>query len=101
MLGLVGQADPAHRYGETDDERVLGLRPLHPRAPRRVPSCGVLWGIATHPPTDAAVVAAETAIGRKVDFVYRYHDVNDVIPDSSRAALGRRGQAPAHRHRRP
>jgi hypothetical protein len=50
---------------------------------KAVPSCGVLWGIATHPPTDAAVVAAETAIGRKVDFVYRYHDVNDTIPDSS------------------
>jgi hypothetical protein len=50
---------------------------------KAVPSCGVLWGIATHPPTEARLAAAEQAIGRPVDFVYRYHDLNDVIPDAA------------------
>lgn len=50
---------------------------------KAVPSCGVLWGVATHPPTLGRVAAAERAIGRQVDFVYRYHDVNDVVPDAA------------------
>jgi hypothetical protein len=48
-----------------------------------VPSCGVLWGVATKPPTSAAVAALESAGGRPFDFVYRYHDVNDQVPDDA------------------
>lgn len=59
-------------------------RPAHcTLSAKAVPSCGVLWGIATHPPTPGRVKAAEKAIGRQVDFVYRYHDVNDVVPDAA------------------
>lgn len=50
---------------------------------KAVPSCGVLWGIATHPPTLKRLDQAQQAIGRQVDFVYRYHDVNDVVPDDA------------------
>lgn len=51
--------------------------------PKSVPSCGVLWGVATRPPTAAAIDDLEGAVGRKFDFVYRYHDVNQVIPDAA------------------
>ena len=59
---------------------------------KAVPSCGVLWGIATHPPTPARLKQAEAAIGRPVDFVYRYHDVNDVIPDAAEQAYVAEGK---------
>jgi hypothetical protein len=48
-----------------------------------VPSCGVLWGVATRPPTAAAVKTVEASAGRPFDFVYRYHDVNDQVPDEA------------------
>ncbi|MDQ2782957.1 MAG: glycosyl hydrolase family 26 [Actinomycetota bacterium] len=51
-----------------------------------VPSCGVLWGLATKPPTAAGVKAVESAVGRPFDFVYRYHDLNDEIPDAAEKA---------------
>jgi len=47
-----------------------------------VPSCGALWGITTNTPTMAALDAAERASGRRFDFVYRFHDINDVVPSS-------------------
>lgn len=48
-----------------------------------VPNCGVLWGVATRPPTMAGVEEVEKAAGRSFDFVYRYHDLNDEIPDAA------------------
>jgi hypothetical protein len=57
-----------------------------------VPSCGVLWGVATKPPTAAGVKAVETAVGRPFDFVYRYHDVNDTVPDDAEKALAAQGK---------
>jgi hypothetical protein len=51
-----------------------------------VPSCGVLWGVATKPPTAAAVATVESAQGRPFDFVYRYHDVKDQVPDDAERA---------------
>lgn len=56
-----------------------------------VPSCGVLWGVSTQPPTVAGVEGIEEKIGRKFDFVYRYHDVNDIVPDGEERALVDRG----------
>lgn len=52
-----------------------------------VPSCGALWGVATRPPTAAGVQGVETKVGRTFDFVYRYHDLNDTIPDAAERAL--------------
>jgi len=51
--------------------------------PKSVPECGVLWGVATQPPTEAVIKGLESAVGRKFDFVYRYHDVYQAIPDSA------------------
>jgi hypothetical protein len=48
---------------------------------RAVPSCGVLWGISTTPPTEDQLKTVEKAAGRPFDFVYRYHDINDEVPD--------------------
>ena len=57
-----------------------------------VPSCGVLWGVATKPPTTAGVARVEQALGRPFDFVYRYHDVNDEVPDAQERAIVRSGR---------
>ncbi len=56
-----------------------------------VPSCGVLWGVSTQPPTKAAIEGIEKTVGRPFDFVYRYHDVNSTIPDEEEKALVARG----------
>lgn len=50
---------------------------------RGTSGCGVLWGLAMQPPTVAAVTTVEKELGRTFDFVYRYHDLNDVIPDDA------------------
>jgi Glycosyl hydrolase family 26 len=57
-----------------------------------VPSCGVLWGIATHPPTLKRLDQAQQAIGRQVDFVYRYHDINDLVPDDAERRVVAQGK---------
>ncbi len=50
---------------------------------KEVPSCGTLWGVAVKPPTPARWLKVESQVGRKFDFVYRYHDVSGTIPDRS------------------
>jgi hypothetical protein len=42
--------------------------------------CGVLLGITTEQPTTQAVQQAESEAKRKFDVVYRFHDIDDVIP---------------------
>ena len=59
---------------------------------KAVPACGVLWGVAARPPTVARVQAVQKAVGRPFDFVYRYHDVNDVVPDAEERQLVRQGK---------
>ena len=53
-----------------------------PLSSRAVPACGILWGVSTRPPTLQQLTTVETSVGRPFDFVYRYHDLNDVIPDA-------------------
>ena len=48
-----------------------------------VPECGALWGVTTEQPTNAALVAVEHSLGRRFDLVYRFHDINDTIPDTA------------------
>lgn len=55
--------------------------------PKIVPECGVLWGVATKPPTQGAIADLEGTLGRKFDFVYRYHDVFQVVPDAAERSL--------------
>ncbi len=57
-----------------------------------VPSCGVLWGVATKPPTMAQVKVVEGQLGRPFDFVYRYHDVTDEVPDKDEIAAAESGK---------
>lgn len=45
-----------------------------------VPTCGVLWGVATYKHDAAAVRSVEQQIGRPFDFVYRYYDIGGVLP---------------------
>lgn len=59
---------------------------------KAVPSCGVLWGVSTKPPTVDALHQLESTVGRPFDFVYRYHDVNDQVPDDDERQLVAEGR---------
>jgi hypothetical protein len=59
---------------------------------KAVPSCGVLWGIATQPPTISRLQQVEKTLGRSFDFVYRYHDINDQVPDAEERQVVRQGR---------
>jgi hypothetical protein len=59
---------------------------------KAVPSCGVLWGISTQPPTPQQLETVEKAAGRPFDFVYRYHDLNDEVPDAQEREVVAKGQ---------
>lgn len=48
-----------------------------------VPTCGVLFGLATQPPTPQNVASIESQVGRPFDFVYRYHDVQSAFPNAA------------------
>jgi hypothetical protein len=52
----------------------------------------VLWGISTTPPTEEQLEVVEKAAGRPFDFVYRYHDINDEVPDSQEREIVSRGR---------
>ncbi len=52
-----------------------------------VPACGALWGVTPPDPRFSSLRRAEAAVGRKFDFVYRFHDVNDRIPDTQDRAV--------------
>ncbi len=65
-----------------------GLGPGSQRRPPRdctlsedlVPSCGALLGITTPRPERSELARVEQQVGRRFDFVYRFHDVNDPVP---------------------
>lgn len=57
-----------------------------------VPSCGVLWGVSTRPPTVDALHQLESAVGRPFDLVYRYHDIDAPIPDEAERELVAEGR---------
>ena len=51
-----------------------------------MPSCGVLLGIATDPPTNEKLHAVETLLGTRFPMVHRFHDLNDTVPTRTSAA---------------
>lgn len=57
------------------------------RSPLLVPSCGVLWGVATDPNTQAAVDSVESATRTRFDMVYRFHDLNDRFPTADERTM--------------
>ncbi len=48
-----------------------------------VPSCGALLGVTAQEPTAEALDAAEASMGRSFDMVYRFHSLDDPIPDEA------------------
>ncbi len=57
-----------------------------------VPACGVLLGVTPEDQSASALAASDAAAARPYDFVYRFHDLDAVIPDavdSSVVASGR------------
>ncbi len=55
--------------------------------------CGVLFGIATQQPSLAALAEAEAFAGRPYDLVYRFHGLEDVVPDSDERTIVESGRA--------
>lgn len=47
------------------------------------PSCGALWGVNPPGHNYEGLRSSEKAIDGKFDFVYRFHDMDDQIPDST------------------
>lgn len=45
-------------------------------------SCTLLWGVAVPEGSAAAVHRLEGAVDAQFDFVYSYHDINDLVPSS-------------------
>lgn len=53
-----------------------------------VASCGVIWGAATDPNTEAKLRQVEASIGQRFDMIYRFHDLDDNFPtDDERASV--------------
>ena len=52
----------------------------------------MLWGISTRPPTVTQLAKVEKAAGRPFDFVYRYHDLNDEVPDEQELEIVAEGR---------
>jgi hypothetical protein len=57
-----------------------------------VPSCGVLWGVATNPNTNPQLSKVESSVGRKFNIVYRFQDLDDQLPTPDERQLAAQGQ---------
>lgn len=57
-----------------------------------VPTCGVLWGVATRPQTPTALAQVQHEVGRRFDLVYSYHDIDDPIPSPTETQEAHDGQ---------
>jgi len=58
-----------------------------PVSDKLVPACGALWGVTTPAPNSADLERLEREVGRSFNFVYRFHDINDVIPTQDERRL--------------
>lgn len=56
-----------------------------------VPTCGVLWGYSTGARPGPEVAAAQDQLGRRFDFVYAFHDINDELPTVAERRLSHDG----------
>lgn len=71
----------------TSDATAPYIRIRCPLDPKLVPTCGTLWGVTPPAPTYESLLRSESAAGRRFDFVYRFHDLNDEIPDAQDRAV--------------
>ena len=53
---------------------------------KAVPSCGVLWGVATDN-SNSSTTTLEQKVGRKFDVVYHFHGIDQTVPTSGEAQL--------------
>ena len=79
MLGLVGGCSAARPEASCTVSAKL------------VPSCGALWGYSAVNSGPADLRRVEQDMGRRFDFVYRFHDINDGVPDSEERSLAESG----------
>jgi hypothetical protein len=57
-----------------------------------VPRCGVLWGASTDPMTEAKVHSLQADLGKHVDLVYRFHDLDDSLMTADERASANAGR---------
>lgn len=78
-------------WGIVSDAAAPASRSRCPLGPKLVPACGSLWGVT--PPTASleGLRRSERAAGRDFDFVYRFHDLNDAVPDADDRAVLAKG----------
>lgn len=57
-----------------------------------VPSCGILLGIATEPPTNAQLANVEATLNTRFAMVHRFHDLDDPVPTDDERALVAQGR---------
>jgi hypothetical protein len=63
-----------------------------PMSSKLVPRCGVILGVATDPNTLAQLNGVERTTGRRFDMVYRFHDLDNVVPTADERAVVRSGR---------
>jgi hypothetical protein len=65
----------AHRSGS-------GSAPACPLDRELVPECGALLGVEPPEPSMTGLGSSEASVGRPVDLVYSFHDINDDVPSA-------------------
>lgn len=89
VLALVAACSGGDSGGDSGKKQTTSKR--CPVSDTLVPSCGALWGFAPGGPKSDQLIAAEKVLGRRFDFVYRFHDINDEIPDAQERQLSEDG----------
>lgn len=62
-----------------------------PLTAKLVPTCGVLMGLTAPKPSQTAFAAAEASVNHSISMFFRFHDINDVVPDREDRSVSRRG----------
>jgi hypothetical protein len=77
-------APPAHHGGK---DLTPSLSEPCALSRKLVPTCGILLGVTAPEPTYDSYLSAGAAVGRRFRMLYRFHDINDRIPDAEDRAI--------------
>src|SRR4051794_35898139 len=86
VLAAAGSAVVSHRSGDAV------APPRCPASSQLVPACGAMLGVEPPEASTTSLEAAETAVGRRFDLVYSFHDINDDIPSAYDRSLVDQGR---------
>lgn len=57
-----------------------------------VPTCGAIWGVVTDPHTEQQLLRVERAVHTRFQMVYRFHDLDDIVPTPDERRLVKHGR---------